>query len=114
MKPSIRRPEIQGRVDAPEFAFSWRNWIEVRALRIPDAVHLVEVIDLTSYAFTSSGRVATRYEKNRKSLPLDAIHYSSKALDQNCQHGLILLHHKRCRLERVVSEKHSMGIAAGV
>ena len=35
-------------------------------------------------------RIATRYEKNRPSLPLDAVYRSSKALDQNCQQGLAL------------------------
>ena len=33
-------------------------------------------------------RIATRYE-NRQSLPFNAMHRSRKALDKNCQHGLV-------------------------
>lgn len=35
-------------------------------------------------------QIATRYEKNCRSLPFDAMHRSRKALDENRQHGLAI------------------------
>ena len=36
-------------------------------------------------------RIATRYEKKCQSLRLNAMYCSCKALDQNCQHGLVMV-----------------------